>query len=89
MARRDFSVVVHALRLVDDDDGVGGLNELDGPAARHAVVLAVDDIELLQLVLGHLRKVFVGNILLKGLDVDDHDLNLVAGRELPHLAKPL
>ena len=80
---------IHALRLVDDDDGVGGLNELDRPPPRHAVVLAVDDVELLQLVLGHLRQVFVGNILLEGLDVDDHDLNLVAGRELPHLAEPL
>ena len=80
---------IDALRLVDDDDRVGGLNELDGPAARHAVVLAVDDVELLQLLLGHLRQVLVGNILLEGLDVDDHDLNLIAGRELPDLAETL
>ena len=80
---------VHALGLVDDDDGVGRLNELNRAAPRHVVALPVDDIELLQLILGHLRKLFVGNILLKRLDVDDHYLNLVAADELPHPPKPL
>jgi hypothetical protein len=58
------------------------------PDARHPVVLPVDDVELFQLVLGHLRGLLVGDILLERLDVDDHDLNLVAGRKLPHLAEP-
>ena len=80
---------IDALRLVDNHNRIGGLNELDGPPPGHAVVFAVDDVKLLQLLLGHFREVLVGNILLEGLDVDDHDLNLVAGRELPHLTKAL
>ena len=37
---------VHALRLVDDDDGPGGLHELDGLAAGEPVALLVDDVAL-------------------------------------------
>ena len=43
------------LGFIDDDHRIGGLNEFNGPPPGHAVIFAVDDVELLQLVLGHLR----------------------------------
>ena len=73
---------VDALRLVDDDDGVGRLNELDGLGARHAVVRSVDDVGL-RLLAG------VGEAAPEGVDVDDHDLDAVAGGEVPDLAELL
>ena len=73
---------VRALRLVDDDDRANCSDEFNRSPSGHAIVLAVDDIELLQFVLGHLRQCSAGNILPERLDVDDHDLNLVAHREL-------
>ena len=67
---------VHALRLVDDDDGPGRLHELDGLAAGELVALLVDDVALL-LFLG------AGEVLAEGVDVDDQDLQRVADGELP------
>ena len=58
---------VHALRLVDDDDGPRRLDELDGLAAGELVALLVDDVALL-LFLG------AGEVLAEGVDVDDQDL---------------
>ena len=65
---------IHALRLVDDDDGPGGLDELDGLPAGKLVALLVDDVALL-LVFG------AGEVLAKGVDVDDQDLQRVADGE--------
>ena len=66
---------IHALRLVDDDDRPRRLHELDGLAAGELVALLVDDVALL-LFLG------AGEILAEGVDVDDQDLQRVAGGEL-------
>ena len=66
---------VHALGLVDDDDGPRRLHELDGLAARELVALLVDDVALL-LFLG------AGEVLAEGVDVDDEDLQRVARGEL-------
>ena len=66
---------VHALRLVDDDDRARRLHELDRLAAGELVALLVDDVALL-LFLG------AGEVLAEGVDVDDQDLQRVAGREL-------
>ena len=67
---------IDALRLVDDDDGPGGLDELDGLPAGELVALLVDDVALL-LLLG------AGEVLAEGVDVDDQDLQRVADGELP------
>ena len=64
---------IHALRLVDDDDGARRLHELDRLAAGEPVALLVDDVALL-LLLG------AGEVLAEGVDVDDEDLQRVAGR---------
>jgi hypothetical protein len=66
---------VDALGLVDDDDGARGLDELDRLAARELVALLVDHVAPL-LCLG------AGEVLAEGVDVDDQDLERVAGREL-------
>ena len=78
---------VRALRFVDDDDRANCPDEFNRSPSGHAVSFAVDDIELLQFVLGHLRQCSVGDILPEGLDVDDHDLNLVAHRELAQFSE--
>lgn len=65
---------IDGLRLVDDDDGMRGGDELDGLAAVQPVVGAVDDICL----------VFCGRIgeaAAESVDVDDHDLHGVARRK--------
>ena len=67
---------IDALRLVDDDDGPGGLDELDGLPAGELVALLVDDVALL-LFLG------AGEVLAEGVDVDDQNLHRVADGELP------
>ncbi len=65
----------HVLRLVDDYDGLGGLDELDRPPARHAVLRPIDDVRLCGIpVLFH--------ILLERLYVHDEKLDRVGGREL-------
>ena len=76
MASWAFVGGIDALGLVDDDDGPGRLHELDGLAAGELVALLVDDVALL-LVLG------AGEVLAEGVDVDDQDLQGVAGGELP------
>ena len=75
MASCALSVAVHALRLVDDDDRPRRLHELDGLAPGELVALLVDDVALL-LCLG------AGEVLAEGVDVDDEDLQRVAGGEL-------
>ena len=82
MASCALSVRVHALRLVDDDDGPRRLHELDRLAAGELVALLVDDVALL-LVLG------AGEVLAEGVDVDDENLQRVAGGELPQPVDPL
>ena len=67
---------IDALRLVDDDDGPGRLHELNGLAARELVAFLVNDVALL-LFLG------AGEVLAEGVDIDDQDLQRVAGGELP------
>ena len=66
---------IHALRLVDDDDGPRRLHELDGLAAGELVALLVDDVALLLLLRA-------GEILAEGVDVDDQNLQRVAGGKL-------
>ena len=73
---------IHALRLVDDDDGPRRLHELDRLAAGELVALLVDDVALL-LRLG------AGEVLAERVDVDDQDLQRVAGRELAQPVDPL
>ena len=82
-----FPGAVRALRFVDDDDRADCPDEFNRSPSGHAVSFAVDDIELLQFILGHLRQCRVGDILPEGLDVDDHDLNLVAHRELAQFSE--
>ena len=67
---------IDALRLVDDDDGPGRLDEFDGLPAGKFVTLLVNDVALL-LLLG------AGEVLAEGVDVDDQDLQRVADGELP------
>ena len=73
---------IDALGLVDDDHGIGRLDKLDGAAARHPVVGPMDDVRLVLL-----RR--VREALAEGIDVDDHDLNAVAGRKVPYLSELL
>ncbi|MPM08125.1 hypothetical protein SDC9_54437 [bioreactor metagenome] len=63
--------IVHALRLVDDDDGVRVLYVAHGGFAVQLVLYLIDD------VLG----------LFESVDVDDHDLDVRAGGELPNVGQ--
>lgn len=65
---------IDALRLIDDDEGAGGLYELDGLAAGESVALPVDDIAL-AFFFG------AGEVLAEGIDVDHQDLQSSAGGE--------
>ena len=61
-------IALHVLRFVHDNDGIGGLDKFDGPATGKPVVLLVDDVIL---------------FLVKGIDIDDQRLQLIAGGKLP------
>ena len=61
--------------LIDNDNRSRGLDKLDRLAARQFVTLLVDDIALL-------LSFSAGKILAEGVDVDDEDLEGVAGGEL-------
>ena len=61
--------VVYALGFVDDDDGVGVLDEPHGRFAVEPILGLVNDV---------LR-------LLKSVDVDNHHFNVGAGGELAHI----
>ena len=63
--------VVHALGFVDDDDGVGVLDEAHGSFAIEPILGLIDDI---------LR-------LLEGVDVNNHHFDVGAGGELPHIGQ--
>ena len=63
--------VVHALGFVDDDNGVGILNQPDRAAAAQPILILIED------VLG----------LFESVDVDNHNLNLGAGGKLPHVVE--
>src|SRR5262249_13413430 len=66
---------VDTLGLVDDDDGPRRLHKLDGLVSRELVTLFVDDVALL-LFFG------AGEVLAEGIDVDDQNLQRIAGGEL-------
>ncbi len=61
--------IVHALGLIDDDDGVGVLYVPHSRLAVQPVLGLIDDV---------LR-------LFEGVDIDDHDLDVGAGGELAHV----
>ena len=79
---------VHALGFVDDDDGPRRLDVLDGPPPGHFVLLLVNYIELFALLVGECVVVhYITGVLLERLNVDDHNLDFVADRELAHLGE--
>lgn len=63
--------VVHALRLVDDYDGPGVADKTHGGFAGKPVLSLIDDVLS----------------LFESVDVDDHDLDVGAGRELAYIGQ--
>ena len=72
------ALALHRLGLVHDDEGVRLFYQVDGTAPVELVVLAVDDVGLALLVR-------VVKALAEGVDVDDHDGDVVADRKGAHL----
>ena len=71
--------LAHLLRLVDDEDGVGGGKHVDGPAAAEVIALGEHDARSLVaaatvFVLGLVERV-------ERLHVDDHDRDVRAAGE--------
>lgn len=61
--------IVHALRLVDDDDGIALCYELArATPANQLLAPAMEEVALVLLAV-------FGEFLVEGLDVDDHDLD--------------
>ena len=67
--------IVHRLRLVDDHDGIGTRHEVRRPVPGKLVPL--------------LAKNPAVRLAPEGIDVDHHDLELIAGSELPHFPQLL
>ncbi len=63
--------IVHALRLVDDDDGVGGLYVSDSCVTVQPVMLLVYDIFSLS----------------ESVNIDNHNLDICAVRKLPYIGQ--
>ena len=63
--------VVYTLGFVDDDDGMGILDEAHGRFAAQPILGLIDDV---------LR-------LLEGVDVNNHHFDVGAGGELPHIGQ--
>ena len=66
-----FRRIIDALRFIDDNDRVRILNEAHGRLAAEPVLRLIDDVFR----------------LLERVDIDDHDLNIRAGRKLADVGK--
>ena len=76
--------------LIDNQNRPGGLNVFNGTATRHSVLLLMDDIEPFFLFVGEGRIInILPGIFLEGLNVDDHDLDLVIHSKLANPAQIL
>ncbi len=67
-----FQAAVHALRLVHDQDGPGGPDQVDGLLAAGLLAVLVEVVDIL---------------LVDGADRHHHDLDVRAGGEVAHLAE--
>lgn len=75
-----FFGCIDTLGFIDDDDGVCRLDEFDWAVSGHPVMGAVDNVGLVFLVR-------VGKALAKRIDVDDHNLDIITGGKIAHLAE--
>ncbi len=69
---RAVEAAIHALRLVHDEDGPRGLDQVDGLLAAGLLAVLVEVVDVL---------------LVDGADRHHHDLDLRAGGEVAHLAE--
>ena len=67
-----LQTAIHALRFVHDEDGPGGLDQVDGLLAARLLAVLVEVVHVL---------------LVDGPDCDHHDLDVRAGRKVAHLAE--